>query len=194
MATLYPFRALSPRPDYPSRIAAVPYDVVNTEEARAVADGNALSFLRVSRAEIELPERTDPYAAAVYQQAADNFLRLKETSLVLEGDPALYFYRLQMGDHQQLGLAACYSLDEYDRDIIKKHERTRRDKEDDRTRHMMAVGAQTGPVFLTYRASADVNDVAARVVSGPPLFDFVAADGVRHTIWRVVGPDNSLLV
>ena len=194
MATLHPFRALRPRPDDASRIAAVPYDVVNTDEARTLASGNPLSFLRVSRAEIELAPDTDPYSDIVYQRAADNFVRLKDEALVLEAEPSLYFYRLRMGEHQQLGLAACYSLDDYDRDVIKKHERTRRDKEDDRTRHMMALGAQTGPAFLTYRASADVNDVAARVIPGEPLFDFDAPDRVRHTLWRVGGTDRTTLV
>jgi uncharacterized protein (DUF1015 family) len=99
-----------------------------------------------------------------------------------------------MGNHQQLGLAACFSMDEYDHDIIKKHERTRRDKEDDRTRHMLALGAQTGPVFLAYRASADVNDIAARRTKEDPLFDFTAADGVHHTLWRVTGADRAALV
>src|SRR6478672_11727239 len=144
MATLHPFRALRPAPETAGSIAAVPYDVVSTDEARALAGSNPLSFLRVSRAEIELPQGTDPYADAVYERAAKNFAALRETSL--------YFYRLRMGDHVQTGLAACFSIDEYDRDVIKKHERTRRDKEDDRTRHMIALGAQTGPVFLTYRA------------------------------------------
>jgi uncharacterized protein (DUF1015 family) len=193
MATLYPFRALRPRPDDAERIAAVPYDVVSTDEARTLAADNPLSFLRVSRPEIELPPGTDPHSDLVYQRAADNFARLKESALVLEDEPSLYFYRLRMGDHQQVGLAACYSLDDYDRDVIKKHERTRRDKEDDRTRHMLALGAQTGPVFLTYRASADVNDVATRLVAGTPLFDFVAPDGVRHTLWPVVGADCDVL-
>src|ERR1044071_8528821 len=105
MATLHPFRALRPRPDDASRIAAVPYDVVNTEEARAIADDNPLSFLRVSRAEIELPPQTDPYADAVYERAADNFLRLRDAALVLDDEPSVYFYRLQMGEHQQIGLA-----------------------------------------------------------------------------------------
>jgi uncharacterized protein (DUF1015 family) len=193
MATLYPFRALRPRPDDAERIAAVPYDVVSTDEARTLAADNPLSFLRVSRPEIELPPETDPHSDLVYQRAADNFARLKESALVLEAEASLYFYRLRMGDHQQVGLAACYSLDDYDRDVIKKHERTRRDKEDDRTRHMLALGAQTGPVFLTYRASADVNDVATRLVAGTPLFDFVAPDGVRHTLWPAVGADCVVL-
>jgi uncharacterized protein (DUF1015 family) len=194
MATLYPFRALRPRPSAAAQIAAVPYDVVDTDEARALAEGNALSFLRVSRAELEFPPDTDPYSDAVYERAVDNFNRLKDAALTLEAEPSLYFYRLRMGEHEQLGLGACYSLDEYDRGIIKKHERTRRDKEDDRTRHMMALGAQTGPVFLTYRASTDVNDIAARVVRGAPLFDFTAPDGVRHTIWDTVGADADALV
>src|SRR5262249_13018665 len=172
---------------------AVPYDVVSTDEARGMADGNALSFLRVSRAELELPPDTDPYSAPVYERAAANFEALKK-SLVLEDEPSVYFYRLRMGAHEQTGLSACYSLGEYDRDVIRKHERTRRDKEDDRTRHMIDLGAQPGPVFLTYRASRDVDEIAARVTTGPPLFDFEADDRVRHTLWRVGGRDREALV
>ena len=194
MATLVPFRALRPRPDEAARIAAVPYDVVSTEEARALADGNPASFLRVSRPELELPDGTDPYSDAVYERAAVNFKELTACSLVVEDESSLYLYRLRMGDHTQTGLAACFSLDEYDRDVIKKHERTRRDKEDDRTRHMIALGAQTGPVFLTYRASADVNRIVQQHTSDTPLFDFEAVDGVRHTIWRVGGADRDALV
>jgi uncharacterized protein (DUF1015 family) len=194
MAVIHPFRALRPRANEAARVAAVPYDVVNTDEARALADDNPLSFLRVSRAELELPADADPYSSAVYNRAVDNFARLKDAALVLEDEPSLYLYRLRMGDHEQLGLAACFSMDEYDRDIIKKHERTRRDKEDDRTRHMLALGAQTGPVFLTYRATADVSDIAARRTSDDPLFDFAAADGVHHTLWRVTGTDRTALV
>ena len=193
MATLHPFRALRPRPDYAARIAAVPYDVVTAEEARALANGNPLSFLRVSRAEIELPD-ADPYSETVYQRAAANFATLKKEALVLEAVPTLYVYRLRMGAHEQLGLAGCFSLDDYDRDVIKKHERTRRDKEDDRTRHMVALGAQTGPVFLTYRASADVNDVAVQVTRGAPLIDFQAPDGVQHTIWIASEDEGQALV
>jgi uncharacterized protein (DUF1015 family) len=194
MATLTPFRALRPRPTEASRIAAVPYDVVSTDEARTLAEGNPLSFLRVSRAEIELPADTNPYDAAVYERATDNFRKLRDAALVVEDEPSVYAYRLRMGEHTQTGVAACFSLDEYDRDIIKKHERTRRDKEDDRTRHMIALGAQTGPVFLTYRASADVDRIVDRVTSGPPLIDFEAVDRVRHTLWRVGGADCKALV
>jgi len=194
MATLQPFRALRPRPADAARIAAVPYDVVSTGEARALADENPQSFLRVSRPELELPDGADPYAPGIYQRAKDNFSALRDNSLVLEGEPSVYFYRLRMDRHTQTGLAACFSLDEYDRDVIKKHERTRRDKEDDRTRHMVALRAQTGPVFLTYRTNADVDRIAAAVTATAPLFDFTAPDGVHHTLWRVGGADRDRLV
>jgi uncharacterized protein (DUF1015 family) len=194
MARLYPFSALRPKPEVAAQVAAVPYDVVTVDEAKALADGNALSFLRVSRPELELPAGTDPYADAVYERAAKNFRALKASSFVVEDEPSLYFYRLTMGDHTQTGLAACFSIDEYDRDIIKKHEKTRPDKEDDRTRHMKTLGAQTGPVFLTYRESPDVDAISTRTTAGIPLFDFGAVDGVRHTIWRVTGADRDALV
>ncbi len=193
MATLRPFRALRPNAADAAAIAAVPYDVVNTDEARALADGNPLSFLRVSRAELELPAGADPYSPAVYDRAAENFARLRE-AMVLEDEPSLYFYTLRMGAHEQTGIAACWTLDEYDRDIIKKHEKTRRDKEDDRTRHMIALKAQTGPVFLTYRASAAVDDIARRTTAASPLIDFTASDGVRHAIWKVDRDDCGALV
>jgi uncharacterized protein (DUF1015 family) len=194
MATLQPFRALRPKPADAARIAAVPYDVVSTDEARALAEGNPQSFLRVSRPELELPNGADPYALGIYQRAKDNFTALRDNSLVLEDEPSVYFYRLRMDRHTQTGLAACFSLDEYDRDVIKKHERTRRDKEDDRTRHMVALRAQTGPVFLTYRANADVDSIAAVVTATAPLFDFTAPDGVHHTVWRVGGADRDRLI
>jgi uncharacterized protein (DUF1015 family) len=178
MALLAPFRALRPTPESAPRVAAVPYDVVNAEEAAALAADNPLSFLRVSRAEIDLPNVTNPYADAVYARAVENFNALKRTApLVMEQDPSVYVYRLRMGAHEQTGVAACYSVDEYDRDIIKKHERTRRDKEDDRTRHILDLRAQTGPVFLTYKASSRVDAVVNRtIVSKEPLFDFTAHD------------------
>jgi uncharacterized protein (DUF1015 family) len=195
MAVVLPFRALRPTPDRAAAVAAVPYDVVSTAEARDLAAGNPLSFLRVSRAEIELPAETNPYSDAVYETAVRNFERLRrEAPLVLEDDASLYFYRLRVGTHEQTGLAACYSMDEYERDVIKKHERTRKDKEDDRTRHMVELRAQTGPVFLTHAPSAAVDAVAARVTRGAMLFDFTAADGVRHSLWRVAPQDVLRLV
>src|SRR6266851_2525806 len=194
MATVYPFRALRPQPSKAGSIAAVPYDVVSTDEARALAEGNPLSFLRVSRAELELPPGTDPYSGEVYERAASNFETLKKTALVLDEEPSLYFYRLRMGAHEQTGLAACYAIAEYDRDIIRKHERTRRDKEDDRTKHMLALGAQTGPVFLTYRAADEIDRVAAKVTAEEPIIDFTAPDEVRHTLWRAGGADRDAVV
>src|ERR1700730_15393179 len=129
MSTLRPFRALRPKPSDAPAIAAVPYDVVNADEARALAGDNPLSFLRVSRAELELPPGTNPYADVVYERAVMNFERLRSSSLVVEDEASVYFYRLRAGDHEQIGVAGCFALDEYDRDIIKKHERTRPDKE-----------------------------------------------------------------
>ena len=194
MSSLIPFRALRPKPAAAAAIAAVPYDVVNTSEARALAEGNPLSFLRVSRAELELPADADPYAEDVYERAARNFAALRASSFEIEAEPSVYFYRLRMGEHTQVGLAACFSVDEYERDVIKKHERTRNDKEDDRTRHMLALGAQTGPVFLVYRASADVTAMASPAMAGQPLIDFQAPDGVGHTLWRVDPGDRDRLV
>ena len=194
MASLYPFRALRPRPAEAAAVAAVPYDVVNTDEARALAGGNPLSFLRVSRAEIDLPAGTNPYSKDVYERAAQNFDTLRKSALVVEDAPSLYLYRLRTGTHEQTGIAACYSLDEYDSGAIKKHERTRPDKEDDRTRHILALGAQTGPVFLIYRARADVDKVVAEAARAEPLIDFEAIDGVRHTIWRMEAANRDRLI
>ena len=195
MAGIAPFRALRPSTDGSARVAAVPYDVVTTDEAHALAAGNPLSFLHVSRAEIDLGPGTDPYADAVYAKAVENLAALKKDApLVVEDDPSLYVYRLRMGGHEQTGVAGCFSIDEYDAGIIKKHERTRRDKEDDRTRHIMALRAQTGPVFLTYGASGAVDDLVRAVAAGPPLFDFAAEDLVKHTVWRVPPQDRRGLV
>jgi uncharacterized protein (DUF1015 family) len=193
MAKIRPFRALRPEPSLASTIAAVPYDVVNAEEARALAAGNPLSFLHVSRSEIDLPADTNPYADIVYRSAAERFAAIR-AHMIEEAEPALYFYKLRMGTHEQTGLAACYSMDEYDADLVKKHEKTRRDKEDDRTRHITELRAQTGPVFLTYHASAAVDAVAAAVARTPPLYDIVAPDGITHTVWKVTGGDLKALV
>src|ERR1051325_7290820 len=196
MASIVPFRALRPAPASARQVAAVPYDVVNTEEARALAAGNPLSFLHVSRAEIDLAREANPYDEAVYAKAVENFDALKHAApLVMEEVPSLYVYRLRMGDHEQAGIAACFSLDEYERDIIKKHERTRQDKEDDRTRHMLAIRAQTGPVLLTYRASGAVDQhVSATIKDAAPLFDFTADDGIHHAVWRTDARHETSLI
>jgi uncharacterized protein (DUF1015 family) len=195
VAIVKPFRALRPLPEQAAAVASVPYDVVNTEEARALAGDNPLSFLRASRPEIEMPDGTDPYSDEVYRRAASNFDRLISSApLIIEDDPRLYIYRLRMGDREQTGLVACCSVDEYDNDIILKHERTRRDKEDDRTRHMLTLRAQTGPVFMTYRPSETINELISEFTLAAPLFDFKAPDGILHAIWLVPAEANEALI
>jgi uncharacterized protein (DUF1015 family) len=195
MSVITPFRALRPAPEAASSVASVPYDVVSTDEARALASNNPLSFLHVTRPEIDLPPEISPYAPAAYEQAVRSFEELKRAApMILDDEPSLYVYRLRMGGREQVGLAGCFSVDEYDRDLIRKHEKTRKDKEDDRTRHMVELRAQTGVVFLTYHASPEVDAVVARVVRGAPLYDLAAPDGVAHTVWRVTGADADALV
>jgi uncharacterized protein (DUF1015 family) len=189
VATIRPFAALRPQPDRAQQVASVPYDVVNTDEARALAAGNPLSFLHVSRPEIDLPEGTDLYSDAVYHKAAENFDKLIATApLEVEQSPSIYLYRLIMGEHEQVGIVAGSSIDEYDNDTIRKHERTRRDKEDDRTRHMLTLRAQTGPVFLTYPARREIDAMVMDSMMANALFDFTAEDGIQHTVWRVTDP------
>lgn len=183
MALVRPFRALRPRPEIAAEIAAVPYDVVNTEEARALAAGKPNSFLHVSRAEIDLPATTSPYADEVYTRAWETFEAFRSSALIQDARPTLYVYRLRMGDHEQTGLAGAFSVDEYRREVILKHEKTRKDKEDDRTRHITELRAQTGPVLLTFRGTDEAVAAMAAVTAGSPLYDFVADDGIGHTVW-----------
>jgi uncharacterized protein (DUF1015 family) len=195
VAVIHPFRALRPAREAAPAVSSVPYDVVSTEEARQLASGNPLSFLRVTRSEIDLPPGADPYAAEVYATAKANLASLRARApLVQEDEPSLYFYRLRMGGHEQTGIAGCFSVDEYEQDTIKKHERTRPDKEDDRTRHIVELRAQTGVVFLTYKSSPGVDRLARAVTSDAPVYDFRADDGVHHTIWRVPAKEATALV
>jgi len=187
MAVFLPFKGLLPSPEMVAKVAAVPYDVVNSDEAAELADGNPFSFLRISRPEIELEKGVDLYSDAVYEKAADNFKRLCEQApLLVDSEPHLYIYRLTMGDHTQVGLVGAASTEDYKNDIIKKHEKTRQDKEDDRARHVMTLRSQTGPVFLTYRDSEEIDKVVSEIMnSQEPDFDFTADDGIRHSLWRV---------
>jgi uncharacterized protein (DUF1015 family) len=195
MASIHPFRALRPAPDKAAAVSSVPYDVVSTDEARQLAAGNPLSFLRVTRSELDLSPDIDPYSPEVYERAKQNLASLRaQAPLEVDQEPSLYFYRLRMGSHEQLGIAGCFSVDEYEQDIIKKHERTRRDKEDDRTRHIIELRAQTGVVFLTYRSSSEVDALAKRVIAGTPLFNFRAEDGVEHAIWRADAESTRALI
>lgn len=194
MLRIQPFSALRPQPDLAARVASVPYDVVSTEEARALARDNPLSFLRVVRSELEQPAGTNPFSAEVYAGAKAAFERLQREALVREEAPGVYLYRQEMtlfGNRlSQTGVVACCHVDDYERGVIKRHEKTRKEKEDDRTRHVLSLRANTGPVFLMHR---DQPQVAARVqedATTQPLYDFEAPDGVRHTIWRVSDPQS----
>jgi uncharacterized protein (DUF1015 family) len=195
MAAIRPFRALRPAREHAADVSAVPYDVVSTDEARQLASGNPLSFLHVTRSEIDLPPGTDPYSDQVYATARNNLAALRTRApLVVEDVPSLYFYRLRMGSHEQTGIAGCFPVDEYEHDRIKKHERTRRDKEDDRTRHIIEVGAQTGIVFLTYKAFEPIDRLARAVTAESALYDFRAADGVQHAVWKAGATASGALV
>jgi uncharacterized protein (DUF1015 family) len=195
MSALYPFRALRPAPEAAARVASVPYDVVSADEARALVAGEPLSFLRVTRAEVDVPPGISPYDPRVYAQAVRNFEDLTRAApMVIESEPSLYVYRLRMGGHTQTGLAGCFAVEEYDRGLIKKHEKTRPDKEDDRTRHLIELRAQTGVVFLTYRASVSVDTLEKGTVAGAPLYDVTAPDGVQHELWRMAPADVPAMV
>ncbi len=186
MARIQPFAALRPQPQLAARICELPYDVMSSNEARALAAGNPLSFLRVSKPEIDLPPATDPYDPQVYAKGKENFTRLiADGSLRQDPAPWFYLYRQVMGPHAQLGLVAVASCDDYLNQIIKKHELTRPDKEDDRVRHIETLSAQTGPVFLTYRAQPALDQLFAARAAEPAAIDFTAADGVRHTAWVI---------
>jgi uncharacterized protein (DUF1015 family) len=186
MAILQPFAAYTPKPELAARICELPYDVMSSEEARTLAAGNPLSFLHVSKPEIDLPPGTDPYSAPVYAKGAENLQRLiAQGALLREPRPAYYLYRQVMGRHAQVGIVAAASCEEYLANTIRKHEFTRPDKEDDRVRHIEALGSQTGPVFLTYRANAAIDAFVAERIAVPPAVDFTAADGVRHSSWTV---------
>jgi uncharacterized protein (DUF1015 family) len=188
------FRGLTPRPDLAAAVAAVPYDVVDTEEARALAAGRPYDLLHVDRAEIDLPPDTDPYADIVYATAAKNLRALIDGGILQrEAEPVLYLYQQQMGTHVQTGLIAACHIDDYGADIIKKHEKTRKVKEDDRTRLVDALSAHTGPIFLTYKDRSDVDARVAEILAGEkPVFDFTAPDGIAHRVWRVT--DAALFV
>jgi uncharacterized protein (DUF1015 family) len=195
MATLKPFAALRPKPELADQICELPYDVMSSDEARIMADGNPLSFLHVSKPEIDLPAGTDLYSPAVYARGAENFQKLiSQGALKQDEKPNFYLYRQIMGRHAQVGLVAAASCEEYLANIIKKHEFTRPDKEDDRVRHIEALNSQTGPVFLTYRAVAAFDEFVAKKISGTPAVDFTAKDGVRHTSWTISGADEIAFV
>jgi uncharacterized protein (DUF1015 family) len=192
MATIKPFAALRPQPELAARICELPYDVMSSDEARQIAAGNPVSFLHVSKPEIDLPPSTDLYAPEVYAKGKENFYRLiAQGALRQDTEPYFYLYRQVMGAHGQVGLVAAASCEDYRKGTIKKHELTRPDKEDDRVRHIEALNSQTGPVFLVYRANNDLDRAVAKKTAEPPDIDFTAPDGVRHTCWVIGSGPNT---
>ncbi len=184
MTLIKPLRGLRPVPERAADVAAPPYDVLNTAEARVRAAGKPYSFLHISKPEIDLPADTDPYAPEVYAKGAENLQALIDQGILIrDTEPCYYVYRLTMGKHVQTGLVFAGSVADYDTNRIRKHEFTRPQKEDDRVRQITALNAETGPVLLAYRANADVGAIIAAVVAGAPLYDLVADDGVGHTLW-----------
>ncbi len=188
---LNPFRAVRPHPDLAAQVAAVPYDVVNRAEAAELAGGNPHSFLHVGRSDIDLPDDVDPYDPRIYaraRSALDEFLA--GGTLLQDQHPGLFLYRQIMDGRAQTGVVGCVHVDDYERDLIRKHEKTRQDKEDDRTRHVLTLNANAEPVFLTYRGTPEIDARVEGITSGtPPLYDFTAPDGVRHTVWPVSDSD-----
>ena len=186
MATLLPFHGLVPTPERAAEVSAVPYDVVNSEEAAVLAEGKPYSFLHVSRPEIDLEPGIDLHDDRVYAQAKAAFDRIcAEAPLTLDAGEHLYVYRLIMNGRSQTGVIGAASAEEYKAGIIKKHEKTRQDKEDDRTRHVMTLRSHTGPAFFTYRAVDSINDLIRSECKNAPCFDFVSPDGIQHTVWRL---------
>lgn len=191
MAEIGPFAALRPKPELASQICELPYDVMSSDEARSLAQGNPLSFLHVSKPEIDLPRGTDLYSPEVYLQGKQNFQRLiHEGSLQQDSQPCFYLYRQVMGGHAQVGLVAVASCRDYLDGIVKKHEFTRPDKEDDRVRHIETLDSQTGPVFLVRPENALLKEITTRVTALSPEIDFTAADGVRHSSWVIAAPET----
>ena len=190
--TIRPFAALRPSAELAPKVAAVPYDVVDTAEAAALASGNPYSFLHVSRPEIDLAPGTTCDCAEAYVQARRALDKLRaEGTLKLDAAPTMYAYRQIMGSHAQTGVVACFDTADYENGTLKRHEKTRTDKEDDRTRHILTLEAHTGPVFLTYRDDAGIDAIVASAMEGEPIFDFTAPDGIRHTGWII--PDAEKL-
>ena len=187
MAELRPFRAVRPQRDLASRIAALPYDVYSRSEAAAIVKENPWSFLKIDRAEVQLPDEVDTYDPQVYRRAADTLRQMmEEGAFIQEEKPCLYLYELTMNGRTQTGICGCTAVRDYETGVIRRHENTRREKEEDRVRHVEACRAQTGPIFLTCRdEKGELAGIQEREKQGEPLYDFTARDGVRHRVWRI---------
>lgn len=187
------FQGLVPHPDHVEGVATVPYDVVNTEEARAMAAGRPHDLLHVDRAEIDLPPETDPYSDIVYESARKQFVAMQEQGILLrEEKPCVYVYEQIMGDHRQTGITLACHIDDYGDNIIRKHEKTRPVKEDDRTKLVDTLSAHTGPIFLTYKDQAAIDAMVDSVMKGEPVYDIVDERDVRHRVWRMTECDALL--
>ena len=190
MAVLHPFRAYRPLPEHVAAVACVPYDVIDAAEARAMGEGKPNSFLRVIRPEIDFPVGTDEHADEVYERGASNLHEFINGPLFVQDEaPSIYLYRLTVDGKSQTGIFGCVSVDDYDADVILKHEKTRPDKEDDRTRHILTQRAHAEPVMMTFKATDRVETLMDAALGASPLFDFEADDGVRHEMWKVSGPE-----
>ena len=186
MSEIRPFRALRPRPELARQVAAPPYDVISSEEARQLAAGNELSFLHITKPEIDLPPEVDLYDDRVYAKGVSNLRRLiAEGVLIREDTPSYYVYQQRMGNHVQAGVVGAASCAEYEQGLIKRHEFTRKDKEDDRTRHVDEQNANAEPVFFTYRQRQEIDALVEQVRSTQPIYDIVTEDGIGHTVWIV---------
>ncbi len=196
MAVIRPFKAIRPNEKVAHLVASVPYDVVNKEESAELAKGNPLSFLRVTRSEIELDADINAYSTEVYKKAKENFERLKiEAPLIQDNEANLYLYKLTMGNHSQVGIAATFSVEDYNNDVIKKHEKTRKVKEDDRTNHIVTTEAQTGSVFLTYKGVQEIDKIVNDTMKkNSPIYDFTAADGVKHVVWIIPKESQKIII
>ncbi len=190
MATVNPFFAVRPAQDQAGRVAALPYDVYNRSEAKEEVLREPLSFLKIDRAETQFGDEVDTYDDRVYQKAEEIYRQMKGDGVFITDDERCYYiYRLTMDGREQTGIVACASVDDYLEGVIKKHENTREEKEQDRIRHVDTLSAQTGPIFLAYRSDEKINEVVGRIAGAEePLYDFTAADGIRHTVWKVCSP------
>lgn len=196
MAVIRPFKAVRPSKEVVKKVASVPYDVVNRTEAAALVEGNPINFLRTTRSEIELSKDINPYDKSVYEKAKENFNKLMhEAPLIQDNEPNLYIYHLTMDDQKQAGIAATFSVDDYNNDIIKKHEKTRKVKEDDRTNHIITTEAQTGAVFLTYKGIETVNIIVDKTMNETePIYNFTTEDGIIHKLWVMQKEDVKTVV
>lgn len=196
MARVRPFKALRPNKEITHLVASVPYDVVNRKEAKEIVGDNDLSFLHITRAEIDLPEDVDAYSKEVYEKAKENIKKIRKAApLIVDEEPHFYLYRLIMDGREQIGITATFAVDDYDNDVILKHEKTRKVKEDDRTNHIITTEAQTGIVFLTYRGVDEINNFVNKTIADTePLYNFTAPDGIQHIVWIMPDDYNELLM